>query len=62
MGGSHGIEKVPGWPDSQNVLPGLWVPRLMTLLGGRLGNPLVLWRGGRQLEISSQFYMWSLED
>ena len=42
MGGSHGIERVPGWPGSQGGWLGQWVPRLMTLLGGRLGNPLVL--------------------
>ena len=42
MGGSHRTEKVPDWPDSQDVMPGLWVPGSMTLLGGRLGNPLIL--------------------
>ena len=52
MGGSLGIEKVPRYPGSQGVLPGLWVLRLMTLLGERLGNPSVLWRGGRRLRIS----------
>ena len=52
MGGSHGIEKVPSYPGSQGVLPGPWVLGLMILLGGRLGNASVLWRGGRRLGIS----------
>ena len=61
MGGSHGIERVPGWPDSQGVLLGQWVPGFMTLLGARLGNPLVLSSGGWLLAISLQFYRWLLE-
>ena len=52
MGGSHGIEKVPSYPGSQGVLPGLWVLGLMILLGERLGNPSIVWGGGRRLGIS----------